>query len=89
MINDLTYNALLISAGLVTVTPLLYFTAAARRLRLSTLGFMQYLGPTIMFLLAINLYGESLESSKFISFCFIWLGLSVFTFDAIKNRAKP
>lgn len=86
--NEFSFNALLIASGVVTVVPLLCFTAAAKRLHLSTLGFMQYIGPTLMFILAVNVYGETLEISKLISFAFIWLALSVFTYDAWRKNKK-
>jgi chloramphenicol-sensitive protein RarD len=85
--NELNYNALLIAAGAVTIAPLLCFTAAARRLPLSTLGFMQFIGPTLMFILAVNIYGEALEISKLISFSFIWLGLGVFVYDVLRQKS--
>ena len=84
--NTFSFNTLLISAGVVTVVPLLCFTAAARRLHLSTLGFMQYIGPTLMFTLAVGVYDEALETSKLISFAFIWCGLGIFTYDAWRKR---
>lgn len=86
--NELSFNALLITAGVVTVVPLLCFTSAARRLHLSTLGFMQYIGPTLMFTLAVGVYGEVLETSKLISFAFIWCALAVFTYDAWRKNNK-
>jgi len=86
--NELNYNALLIAAGAVTVAPLLCFTAAARRLRLSALGFMQYIGPTLMFFLAVNVYDEALEISKLISFSFIWFALGIFTYDALRKSSS-
>lgn len=85
--NEFNYNALLIAAGAVTIAPLLCFTAAARRLPLSTLGFMQFIGPTLMFILAVNIYGEALEISKLISFSFIWLGLGVFIYDVLRQKS--
>lgn len=56
--NPWSLNLLLMAAGVVTTIPLLCFTGAATRLRLSTLGFFQYIGPTLMFLLAVLFYGE-------------------------------
>ncbi len=86
--NDLTLNALLIAAGVVTTAPLLCFTAAATRLKLSTLGFFQYIGPSLMFILAITLYGEPLTTDKAITFAFIWLALVLFSFDGLTHRAS-
>ncbi|MBT9431781.1 EamA family transporter RarD [Candidatus Sodalis endolongispinus] len=81
--NGWHLNLLLACAGVLTTVPLLLFTAAANRLRLSTLGFFQYLGPTLMFLLAVGFYGEALSADKLYTFAFIWLALGVFVTDAI------
>lgn len=81
--NTLHLNLLLIAAGVVTTVPLMLFTAACTRLRLSTVGFFQYLGPTLMFLLAVIFYGEQMTPDKVLSFSFIWAALAVFIFDAI------
>ncbi|WP_220719885.1 EamA family transporter RarD [Agarivorans litoreus] len=86
--NSLGLNALLLSAGIVTTLPLLCFAAAATRLRLSTIGFFQYIGPSLMFMLATSVYGEPLEPMKLLTFAFIWLGLAVFTWDAVGNKRK-
>ncbi|AUX95151.1 EamA family transporter RarD [Mixta gaviniae] len=81
--NSATLNLLLIAAGIVTTIPLMLFTAAATRLRLSTLGFFQYLGPTLMFLLAVLFYGEAMTPDKAVTFGFIWLALALFIVDAL------
>ncbi|MGC9422518.1 EamA family transporter RarD [Vibrio sp.] len=87
--NDWHLNLLLVSAGLVTTLPLLCFTSAATRLKLSTLGFFQYIGPSFMFLLAVMVYGEAFSSDKAVTFLFIWGALLVFTFDAaVYNRRR-
>jgi len=81
--NALSLNLLLIAAGVITTIPLMLFTAAATRLRLSTVGFFQYLGPTLMFLLAIMFYGEQLTDDKVLTFGFIWAALALFILDAV------
>lgn len=86
--NSLSLNLLLISAGVVTTVPLLFFTAAANRLRLSTLGFFQYIGPTLMFILAVTFYGESIGNDKLLTFAFIWAGLAIFVLDALYSQRK-
>ncbi len=86
--NPWQLNLLLIAAGVITTTPLLLFTAAANRLRLSTLGFFQYLGPTLMFLLAVLFYGEAMTEDKLFAFGCIWLALAVFIFDAVIAQQK-
>ncbi|WP_380184505.1 EamA family transporter RarD [Kalamiella sp. sgz302252] len=89
--NPLSLNLLLIAAGIITTIPLMLFTAACSRLRLSTVGFFQYLGPTLMFLLAITFYGEQMTPDKAVTFSFIWAALAIFVFDALMTlkRRRP
>lgn len=84
-LNSSTLNFTLVMAGIVTTAPLLCFTAAAKRLTLSSLGFFQYLGPSIMFLLATFYYSEPLYMAEFITFIFIWTALALYSFDAYQN----
>ncbi|END2490469.1 TPA: EamA family transporter RarD [Vibrio vulnificus] len=84
--NPSQLNLLLIAAGVVTTLPLLCFTGAATRLKLSTLGFFQYIGPSLMFLLAVLIYGEAFTSDKAFTFAFIWGALVVFSFDGLRYR---
>ena len=86
--NPMQLNLLLIAAGVITTVPLLCFTGAATRLKLSTLGFFQYIGPSLMFLLAVLIYGEAFTSDKAITFAFIWGALVVFSFDGLRNNKK-
>lgn len=87
-LNPWSLNLMLIAAGIITTVPLLCFTAAATRLRLSTLGFFQYLGPTLMFLLAVTLYDEVVTEDKLITFGFIWAALALFIADAIYTQRR-
>lgn len=87
--NDWHLNLLLIAAGAVTTAPLLCFTAAATRLKLSTLGFFQYIGPSLMFILAVTLYGEELAMDKALTFACIWSALLIFTLDGLRNGKRP
>ncbi|MBE3995167.1 EamA family transporter RarD [Vibrio parahaemolyticus] len=86
--NPWQLNTLLIAAGVVTTLPLLCFTGAATRLKLSTLGFFQYIGPSLMFLLAVLIYGETFTMYKAITFAFIWGALMVFSFDGLRNNRR-
>lgn len=86
--NTVTLNLLLAAAGVITTIPLLCFTAAATRLPLSTLGFFQYIGPTLTFTMAIMFYGEKATSGTLMTFGFIWAGLAVFIWDALSNQSK-
>jgi chloramphenicol-sensitive protein RarD len=69
---------LLVLAGAVTAVPLLLFTAAAKRLPYSTLGFLQYIAPSIQFLLAVLLFGERLTTAHIICFGAIWTALVIY-----------
>lgn len=79
---------LVLCAGIVTTAPLLCFTAAARRIRYSTLGFFQYIGPSLMFLLATLVYDEPLSQARLISFVFVWGALALFSYDSFKAYRK-
>lgn len=81
--NSMNLNLLLVAAGIITTVPLMLFTAACTRLRLSTVGFFQYLGPTLMFLLAVLFYNEQMTSDKAVTFGFIWAALALFITDAL------
>jgi chloramphenicol-sensitive protein RarD len=78
---DRTTDLLLVLGGAVTAIPLLLFTAAAKRLRYSTLGFLQYVAPTLQFLLAVALFGEPLTALHLLCFAMIWTALAVFVLD--------
>ena len=84
-------TGLLALSGVVTAIPLLLFAAAARRLRLSTMGFLQYLAPTCQFLLAVFLYDEPFTRAHLITFALIWSALLVYSSDsylAFRRRAS-
>ena len=87
VLNSTNLNVTLIMAGIVTTAPLLFFTIAAKRLALSTLGFFQYLGPSIMFLLATFYYQETMKSAELITFLFIWAALALYSIDSFRKRA--
>ena len=78
---DRMTTVLLILAGAITAIPLLLFTAAAKRLPYSTLGFLQYIAPSIQFLLAVLVFGEKLTVSHIICFACIWTALVIFAAD--------
>ncbi|PSU46467.1 EamA family transporter RarD [Photobacterium frigidiphilum] len=84
--NPLQLNLLLVAAGIVTTLPLLCFTGAATKLKLSTLGFFQYIGPSLMFLLAVLVYGEPFTVDNGMTFIFIWSALILFSLDGIKRH---
>ena len=86
--NDSSLNVTLICAGIVTTAPLLCFTAAAKRIMFSTLGFFQYIGPSIMFVLAAVVYDEPLDGNKIVMFGFVWLALGLFSYDSLRQYQK-
>lgn len=80
-------DLLLVLSGPLTAVPLLLFVGAARRLPLSTLGFLQYLSPSIQFVLAVFVYGEPLTTARLLAFCCIWAGLAIFLAHSMRRAA--
>ena len=74
--------------GVMTAIPLILFGVAANHLPLSWVGFMQYLTPTIQFLLAILVFGEVMPPSRWIGFGLVWFALALLSFDMVKHRQK-
>lgn len=81
-------SMLLASSGVITSVPLLLFTMAARRLPLATMGLLQYIAPSLQFLVGLLVYGELLGIVKLASFAVIWAGLAIFTWDAVRGSPK-
>ena len=79
---------LLLAAGIVSTTPLILFTAAARRLKYSTLGMLQFLAPTLQFLIGVW-YGEPLKTAHFIAFPAIWLALALYVTALVRAPRLP
>jgi len=79
-------KVLLLLAGPVTAVPLLCFAAAARRLLLSTMGFLQYVSPTLQFLLAVAVYAEPFDRGRAGAFACIWAAVALFAFDSARRR---
>lgn len=81
-------DLLLLASGPVTAVPMMCFAAAARRLKLSTLGFFQYLAPTLTFLLGVFVYHEPFDPARQLTFALIWLALAIYSVDSmIAGRA--
>lgn len=76
---------LLVMAGIVSTTPLLLFTGAARRLRYSTLGMLQFVAPTLQFLLAVVLYNEDFTRAHAIAFASIWTALTLYVASLVRD----
>ena len=77
---------LLSLSGFITAVPMLMFGAALRRLKLSTIGFLQYISPTLNLLVAVAVFHEPLDQVKLASFALCWLGIAVYTADSVLTR---
>jgi chloramphenicol-sensitive protein RarD len=84
--SDTTTSLMLIATGPITAIPLLLFAIGARRLPLTTLGFLQYTAPSLTFLVAIFLYHEPMNLARMITFAAIWAGLALYTADMVLQR---
>ncbi len=79
---------LLMISGVLTALPLLLFASAAKKLTLSTLGFMMYINPSLQFFSAIYILGEAFDQQQFIGFCFIWCALLLFIIGSLRRTEK-
>ena len=79
------HAALMAAGGIATAVPLMCFAAAANRIPLTTLGLLQYLAPTLMFLCGVLIYDEPLPASRLAGFALVWVALGVFTWDALRQ----
>lgn len=86
--SSLVVNLLLIFTGVATGLPLLWFAAAARRVPLTTIGVLQYIAPTMQFLLGVYLYHEPFNASRLVGFSLIWLALLIYTIEGVVERRK-
>jgi chloramphenicol-sensitive protein RarD len=84
----LTITTLLVFTGVATGLPLLLFSAAARRIPLTTIGILQYIAPTLQFLLGVFLYGEEFNQTRLIGFSLIWLALIIYSIEGVLERRK-
>jgi len=88
LVGTLRLDLLLPLSGVVTAVPLLLFVGAARRLQLASIGFLQYITPSLHFVLAVGLYNEPFSRGHLLSFILIWTGLGIYSSDALwKSRA--
>ncbi|MFA5262891.1 MAG: EamA family transporter RarD [Opitutaceae bacterium] len=85
---DAWQHVLILSAGVITAVPLLLFADGARRLRLSTIGVLQYIGPTLTFVLGVFVYDEAFEKGRLLSFVLIWTALVLYTADNLRAFAQ-
>jgi chloramphenicol-sensitive protein RarD len=84
----ITTHILLVMTGVVTALPLLLFAAGTRLNQLSTMGFLQYISPTLQFLIGIFLYGETFSPTRLIGFSIIWLALLIYSVGGVFNHRK-
>ncbi len=82
-------DALLVLAGPVTAVPLLLFVQSALRLRLATIGVLQYIAPTLSFIIAVWLFGETFTPTHIVTFGFIWAGVALFAWDGWRASNPP
>jgi chloramphenicol-sensitive protein RarD len=75
----------LMASGVVTAVPLLLFAAAAKRLRFSTLGFLQYLAPSVQFLLAVLVFDEPMSSLRWTAMACIWTAVAIYLIDSLRT----
>lgn len=87
--TDSTGHALLLAGGgIVTAIPLLFFGAAATRIPLTTLGLLQYLTPTVQFLIGVLLRHEPLPAERLVGFVLVWAALALFTYGSLAERRR-
>ncbi|MCV3765486.1 EamA family transporter RarD [Rhizobium sp. TRM95796] len=79
---------LLMASGLVTAVPLMLYANGAKLLRLSTIGIMQYIAPTMIFLTAVFVFKEHFSTEKLVAFCFIWSALVVYSWPMLRGMMK-
>ena len=85
---SLQIDLVLVGTSVVTALPLLLFAMSARRVRLTTLGFLQYIAPSCMFVMAVFIYLEPFKSEQLISFILIWTALAIYSMDSVVHYRK-
>ncbi len=79
---------LLMTTGLVTALPLLCFASAANRISLTSLGMLQYIAPTLQFLLGVVVFGEPMTVTRWVGFSLVWLALLIFTVESVISSSR-
>lgn len=85
---DRSTDFFLIASGAATAIPLLFFGAAAPRIPMRMIGILQYVAPTMQFLLGVFVYEEPFDQTRFIGFCIIWVALILYTVESFLNRQR-
>lgn len=83
--DSIGVSLFLVAAGAITVIPLVLFGAAARRIPLTTVGLLQYIAPTLQFLIGVAAYGEDMGTDRLIGFAFVWLALGIYGLDGVRR----
>ena len=86
--SGLTDNLLLIGCGVVTAVPLMIYANGAKLLRLSTIGIMQYIAPTMIFLTAVFWFGEPFDKPRLVAFVLIWAALAIYTTSLVRRARR-
>jgi chloramphenicol-sensitive protein RarD len=86
--HQLAISLWLIGCGIATSLPLLWFAAATKALNLSTIGILQYLAPTIAFVLGVFVYQEPFDRHNVVTFCLIWVGVIIFCADTVMRSRR-
>ncbi len=86
--TSMSMDLMLVGAGVVTVVPLLLFATGARRLRLGTIGLLQYITPTLQFLTGVSILGEPFTRADAVTFACIWAGLALYSADILRQRGR-
>lgn len=84
--GSVSHAGLIVGTGLATALPLLFFGHATRTIRLTTLGILQFLGPTLQFFIGWKLYGELMTPARLFSFALIWLAIGIYAADALRKK---
>jgi len=82
-------DSIIVFSGVATTIPLLCFAAGAQKISLVTIGLLQYLGPTIQFMLGWLVYLEPFDNKKLIGFIFVWTGLAIYAIDSLRASRSP
>ncbi len=86
LFSGLVETSILVGFGILTAIPLILFGAAASRVPLSTIGFIQYLTPTIQFSIGFFVFGEPMPAVRWVGFALVWVSLAILTVDALKRK---
>jgi chloramphenicol-sensitive protein RarD len=87
-VGNVSDTFLLLGCGAVTAVPLIFYANGAKGLRLTTIAMLQYIAPTMIFLIAVFVFGEPFGTARMIAFPLIWLSLAVFSFSLLKSRRE-